>query len=109
MSLGYSSKNKIAHFEQILENTLVPIMPRAEFISNLRQQLENKISENERFSDNINKHTTFLAIASVVGSWIMLITSLRALLSLIGVISVISMIKRKPGKNSFSQSQTVVG
>jgi hypothetical protein len=109
MSIGCPSNYGIDDIEQMLESTFVPLMPRAEFISNLHLELRKKLTETQAISRDNSKQTLLLAIASVAGSCIMIITSLRALLSLIGVISVISMIKRKSPKKPFSPSQPVAG
>ncbi|MBE0409239.1 MAG: hypothetical protein IBX69_05840 [Anaerolineales bacterium] len=109
MNIGNSSTIQIDDLEQLLEKTLLPLKPKAEFVSSLRQQLESKLSEISTTSRYNYRQTILLTIAGVAGSCVMIITSVKVVLSLIGVLGLISSFKRKAEKKPFTPSQNLVG
>ena len=79
----------IAEFEAFLSAALLPQMPRPEFVSDLGRQLRFQglkimpIKPLEKYRKSI------LMASGILGSAIMLVTSIRGIMALAGVISLI--------------------
>jgi hypothetical protein len=109
MNVSDLSKNHLHGLERLLEDTLLPVEPRYEFIQKLKQELQTKISSSPMVTQSVKYHKILLALASVAGTSVLVTTSIRTVLSLIGVVSVIHLIKKQTPKKNLSPPQIVTG
>lgn len=109
MNGGNFLKYSLEDIERLLEETLIPVKPTQQYIHSLKQELQRKITSTPAVVEKLNKQTRILAIASAVGSGMLILNSLRALLSLIGVISIIHLLKQKSNRESLSASEIIMG
>jgi len=109
MNLSNSSKYRLQDIEKLLEDSLLPVKPTQQFILSLKEELLRKFSSSSSVALKEKNQTILLAIASVAGSSILIINTLRTVLSLIGVISVIHLLKQKPQGNTLSPPQIASG
>lgn len=77
----------LRRLELNLMATLQPIAPRTEFVHELRARLAEKEFGPKLFSRKIPNH--LLIAGGVVGTVIMIATSIKGLISLIGVIGIV--------------------
>jgi hypothetical protein len=80
---------KLELLEQQLSAVLHPIDPRPEFVSNLRFRLRTREIQAAPALLPRNLSSGLLVAGGVLGSLVMLITSIRGILSLISVISLV--------------------
>lgn len=82
-----STEFRMEEFEAYLDNTIVPVAPREEFLTGLRQRLVKSKSR----STNRRKVLQYgvLGTAGVLSSLILVATSIKATITLIGAIRIL--------------------
>ncbi|MBU2611382.1 MAG: hypothetical protein KJ606_10635 [Chloroflexi bacterium] len=89
-----ASKDKAALIEKRLAGILKPVRPRQEFIRSLRQRIQvtNQPAIVRRFPQ---RQFTFLLIAGIVSSAIVLVMGVRAFFSLLTALGIIQQADRQ--------------
>jgi hypothetical protein len=83
-----NNEDELRKMEMRLMTTLQPVLPRAEFVRELGLKLaEKEILITPKFRLNKKLSNGLLVAGGVIGSIIMILTSIRGLVSLIGVVS----------------------
>ena len=92
-----STEFRMDKFETYLDNTIMPVIPREEFITGLRQKLEKSKSR----ATNRRKAFRYsvLGTAGVLSSLILVATSIKATITLVGAIRIL--------RNNFQSEQAV--
>ena len=77
----------LQRLESKLQLTLVPVIPRSDFVSGLRQNLMKQASEIELTPETQNRtlQTGLLIASGILGSIFVVLTGVRGLISLVGV------------------------
>lgn len=89
-----ASKDKAALIEKRLAGILKPVLPRQEFVRNLRQRIQvtNQPAIVRRFTQ---RQFIFLLIAGIVSSAILLAMGVRAFFSLLTALGIIQQADRQ--------------
>ena len=89
-----ASKGKAALIEKRLAGILKPVLPRQEFVRNLRQRIQvtNQPAIVRRFPQ---RQFIFLLIAGIVSSAIVLVMGVRAFFSLLTALGIIQQADRQ--------------
>ncbi len=79
--------NDLRRLEKKLRETLIPVLPRIEFVRELGVKLAQKeIKTIQRFQISKSVSNGLLVAGGVIGSIIMIATSIRGLISIVGII-----------------------
>ena len=80
----------IVELEKKLQTAMQPVSPRREFVVDLHRQLMSRkpeISLAQQYQQNVNR---WLLVSGIVGSILMLITSIRGIVAIFGVINLLT-------------------
>jgi hypothetical protein len=97
---------EINNIEAYLLRTLGPVKPRQEFIQNLRGRLE--VPHSQPSMEDQSPPSLLLILGGLVGSILILITSIKAALSLIEALRTLRKQKIQASKNDRSHSASLI-
>ena len=80
---------EIAEFENLLRVTMRPVSARPGFVADLQNRLMNRGPETLTITEPQQSTNRWLLVSGIVGSVLMLITSIRGLVALYGVINLL--------------------
>lgn len=90
--------------EDLLERTLQPVKPRAEFVKNLHNQLaESSVQVVERTADR-NIPYLLIPLASIVVSLLIVATNVRLILSIIGILGLAQQLRQQSNQKRFTST-----
>jgi hypothetical protein len=102
---GRISEEEIEELETQLVAVLKPVLPRIEFVEGLKAGLlRNQIKQNPFSLSTMSVSKGLLVAGGVVGSIVMIITSIRGLISLFGLIGLLSQRVSKGTSGTTSQT-----
>jgi hypothetical protein len=93
-----SVKAELESLEASLAATLIPVKPRPEFVRDLRTQLFDLSPEIEPKTAPPRFQNILLIVGGILGGLLMVIASIRGLISLIGVTGLILQHFRRQGR-----------
>jgi hypothetical protein len=82
-------ENEIAVLENQLRATLLPVFPRLAFVVDLQNQLKKRHLGLPPVQQPQQNSSRWLLVSGVIGSILMLITSIRGIVALYGVINLL--------------------
>jgi hypothetical protein len=93
---------KIKSLERELENALVPVKPRPEFVTGLRRNLLRQNFEIDLVpkSENKNLQSGILITGGILSALLMVVTGVRGMVSVIGVIGLLISIFREDSQEA---------
>lgn len=108
MNKNHTSKTNLETFEGMLEGTFQHVSPRPEFVRKLKQQLIGYPRPSVETSKINSLEYILIALVSLAGGTLFLVTGARAVLSLLGALGVVHFLKKQQDeKKNFSGSRSI--
>ena len=99
-------KANLELLESLLDATLTPIEPRSDFVHNLRRQLMVSDLQDQIIRPTVTVPRGLLVAGGILGSFLVLLTSIRGMMSLISVISLLVQQARRSSEPKPATSAT---
>lgn len=100
-------KNSVAHknnseLESLLETYLIPVKPRTEFVTQLKRRLLDSTRPRVNFPTQRYLDYGLIALVSLAGSALVLITGIRAVLTVMSALGIIHLVKNQAEEKQVS-------
>ena len=101
-----SGLKKVDEIEYRLSSSLKPITPRTGYIENLHDRLTDTTRLQVTFDRNTPFRYLLLGIVSAVSFLLILVTTIRIVLSIIGILGLVRYVKRHKTREGLMPSQS---
>jgi hypothetical protein len=93
---------EIAKFESLLESYLQPVTPRADFVRQLRRRLLDVSRPSVKIPGTNYIRYGLIAGASLAGSFLVVATGIRAVMTVLGALGIIHFVKQQVDQKGIS-------
>jgi len=108
MTKNKVSKKGILELEALLDHYLRPVNPRPEFVSQLQQRLFDSTRPVVRINGEKYLDYGFIVVASLIGSALVIMTGVRALLTVMSALGILHFVKSRSNDEQISSPSPAV-
>ena len=81
--MGRASSSDINRIENVMQNSLQPVVPRPEFVEGLHQRLTDPMIPRVRFTRRYSSQFILLVIATLLSGIVFVLTASKMIISLV--------------------------
>ena len=108
MTKNKVDKKGILEIEALLDHYLRPVDPRPEFVSQLQQRLFDSARPVVRINGKKYLEYGFIAVASLIGSALVIMTGVRAVLTVMSALGILHFVKSRSDDKQMSSPEAAV-